>query len=103
MHINQDLDYNEKMQNMAKTKNYLIFDLSEINKINFSEIMETSFETLRKSVDNKKSVIKWEGETPNFVQYLTTKEGEYTHKQILKILDSKEWSDIESNKNKKLP
>lgn len=32
-------------------RKYVVFDVTEIEKIDFNEVMETSEETLRKSVD----------------------------------------------------
>ena len=71
---------------------YIIFNISEIHKINFSEILETSADTLRKSVDGNSSFIKWEGEEPSFVELLSTKSVLYTHLEILDILSTSEWT-----------
>jgi hypothetical protein len=58
------------------------------------EVLETSAETLRLSVDGSKSFVKWDSETvPTSVDNLTTKEGPYTHQQILTILTGSEWAD----------
>jgi len=70
--------------------NFLILSTSEINKIDFDKILETSSETLRKSLDNSKTVITWEGTEPSFVSTLTTKEGPYDHSEILNILRDKQ-------------
>jgi len=71
----------------------MIFNVSEINKINFDFVMETSADTLRKSVDGTKTFVKWEGTTPGFITTLTTKEGPYTYDEILTILRTPEWTD----------
>jgi hypothetical protein len=41
-------------------RQYMIFNLSEINLINFAEVMQTSADTVRKSVDGTKTFVKWE-------------------------------------------
>jgi hypothetical protein len=70
----------------------MIFNVSEINKINFDEVLESSAQWLRKSVNNQKTLIKWDGDTtPSSVQTLTTSEGPYTYDEIIVILDSSEW------------
>ena len=47
----------------------------------------------RKSVDETKTFVKWEGDpTPASVDSLTTKEGPYTYNEILTILATPEWS-----------
>ncbi len=73
-------------------REYLILNVSEIPLINFNEIEETSADTLRKSVDEQKTVIKWEGAQPEFVSNLTTKQGPYTYDQILEIMSTPEWA-----------
>ena len=79
---------------MYEQRNFMIFSTSETGSIDFNEVLETSAETLRLSVDGSKSFVKWDGETiPTSVDNLTTKEGPYTHQQILTILTGSEWVD----------
>ncbi len=78
---------------MFEERRYLIFNMSEINKIDFTQVLETSTETLRKSVDETKSFIKWENVIPDFIGSLTTKEGPYTHSEILMILSGEVWTE----------
>ena len=80
---------------MYDQRNFVIFSLTEINKIDFSQVLETSAETLRRSVDDTKSFIKWDGEQPEFVSTLETLEGPYTYEEILEILSTPEWSSVE--------
>ena len=75
-----------------ENRQFMIFNVSELGNINFSEVMETSAETVRKSVDETKTFVKWEGENmPPCVANLTTKEGPYTYDEILSILSTPEW------------
>jgi hypothetical protein len=73
-------------------RKYVIFDMSEVGEINFSEVMETSQETLRLSVDGTKSFVKYEGTQPASVAALTTKTQEYSHEDILAVLATPEWT-----------
>ena len=73
-------------------KMYVIFNVSELEKIDFNEIEETDIETIRKSIDGSKTFVKWEGETPNCILNLETKEGIYTYEEIMTILNTDEWS-----------
>jgi hypothetical protein len=73
-------------------RRYVIFNVSELNKINFEEVLETSAETVRKSINGQKTFVKWEGEAPTSVQTLTTKSKYYTHEEILNILSGQEWT-----------
>ena len=76
-----------------ENREYMIFNLSELPQIDFSQVLETSAETVRKSVDGTKTFVKWEGEEPACVSSLTTKEGPYTYEEILQILSGPEWTD----------
>ena len=77
---------------MFENRKYLIFNMSEVDSIDFTNVLETSTETLRKSVDETKSFIKWDGEQPSFVSDLTTSDGPYTHSQILEVLAEEAWT-----------
>jgi hypothetical protein len=113
-----------------ENRQYMIFSLSEVDLINFNEVLQTSAETLRKSNDNTKSFVKWEGKIitsftnsllhlpaldengqiakiesepsvdltmetyiPDSIKALTTKQGPYTHTEILLILAGSNWTD----------
>jgi hypothetical protein len=77
---------------MYENRQFMIFNVSELSQINFDEVLETSEETVIKSVDLTKTLVKWEGTTiPTSVDSLTTKEGPYTYEQITTILTTPEW------------
>lgn len=79
-------------------KNFMILNLSEVNSINFNEVLQTSVNTLRKSIDGTKTFVKWIGEeVPSSVQNLQTKQGPYTHLEFLNILKTDEWYDRSKN------
>jgi hypothetical protein len=81
------------MEEMYENREFMIFNVSELNKINFSQVLETSEETVRKSIDESKTFVKWEGPlVPTSVESLLTKEGPYTYTEILEILSTPEWS-----------
>jgi hypothetical protein len=69
---------------------YRIFDLSEVDKINFNEVLESSVGTLRVS-NTDKTFVKYVGEIPPSVQSLETKSEEYNNQQILNILSTDDW------------
>ena len=74
-------------------RRFVIFDLMEVDLIDFSQVHETSRETLRLSVDGTKSFVKYEIPQPSSVSLLTTKSEEYTYTQILEILGGREWTE----------
>ena len=77
---------------MYEQRNFMIFSTSETGSIDFSEVLETSSETLRLNLSGSKSFVKWDGETvPTSVVGLTTKEGPYTYDEIRTILTGSEW------------
>ena len=73
-------------------RRFMIFNVSELGQIDFSTVLETSLETVRKSVDETKTFVKWDGTIPTCVSDLTTKEGPYTYDEILTILSTPEWT-----------
>ena len=74
-------------------RNYVIFNVSELATIDFSQVLETSIDTVRKSIDELQTFVKYEGEMPSSVVALTTKQGPYTHSEILVILAGPDWTD----------
>ena len=73
---------------------YIIFNVSELDKIDFSQVFETSIETVRKSVDETLTFVKYAtDEMPSSVASLDTKQGPYSHEEILVILATPEWTD----------
>ena len=77
---------------MFEDRKYLIFNMSEIGTINFSSVLETSVDTIRKSVDETLTFVKWDGSTPSFVSSLSTTQGPYTHTEILSVLSTETWA-----------
>jgi hypothetical protein len=71
---------------------YVLLSTSETGSINFNQIYETAPATLRTNNSSSKTFVKWEGAMPDTITALTTKEGPYTHTEILTILQEPEWS-----------
>ncbi len=78
-----------------ENRKFMIFNVSELNQIDFTQVLETSADTVRKSVDETKTFVKWDGNMPDCVNNLTTKEGPYTYEEILVILSGPEWTSNE--------
>jgi len=87
-----------------ENRKYVIINASEVSSVDFSQVNETSASTLRYSVDNSKTFVKFDGNTPSFLsgktQYnhtemLTLLDGktQYTHSQIRTILDGEDWTE----------
>ena len=96
MHKEVNMEY--KGEHMVTENNgltYVIFNVSEIPQIDFNQVMQTSAETLRKSLDGAKTLVKWETDSgvPSCVQSLTTKGPYLSHDEILQIMATPEWTD----------
>ncbi len=74
---------------------YVIFDVTELPEIDFTQVLQTSAETCRLSVDKTQTLVKWFSDqpTPSCVENLTTKSQYYTHDEILVIMSTPEWSE----------
>ena len=80
------------MQDFSKIS-YMIVLTSEVDQVDFSQVFETSPETIRISVDGIYTFFKWEGDViHSSIEALTYKDGEYKHYEILNILNSPEWT-----------
>ena len=76
-------------------RRFVIFNVTELNKINFNQVFETDADTVRKSVDLTKTFVKYDMPQPSSVASLTSKSQEYTYDEILTILATPEWTDPE--------
>ena len=70
------------------SRKYVIIDADEVSSVDFSQVFETSADTLRFSLDESQTFVKFEGSTPSFLDGKT----QYTHSEILTILATDEWS-----------
>lgn len=69
-------------------RTYVIINSSDVSSVDFSKVAETSADTLRYSLDGTKTFVKFEGDTPAFLEGKT----QYAHSEILDILATEEWS-----------
>ena len=70
------------------SKTYCIIDSDDVSSVDFSQVFETSAETLRYSVDDSQTFVKYEGAKPRFLYGKDT----YTHSQMLEILAGSDWT-----------
>jgi len=74
---------------------YATISIDDLNKIDFSQIGETSADTIRKSLDLTQFVIKWSSE-PTFIEdEEVTPIETYTHAEVLVLMASDKWSEAE--------
>lgn len=73
-------------------RRFVIFNVSELGIIDFNQVFETSVDTVRKSVDETQTFVKFDLPTPSSVIALTTKSQEYTYDEFLVILSGPDWT-----------
>jgi hypothetical protein len=71
------------------SRKYVIINADEVSSVDFSQVDETSENTLRYSLDNSQTFVKFDTDTtPSFLEGKT----QYTHSEILAILATDEWT-----------
>ena len=80
---------------MSNHNTYAVIELTEIDKIDFTQVGESSVFTVRKSLDDTQFVIKWaDGYTPTFITDASVVPvGTYTHAEILELMGTSAWSE----------
>jgi len=75
---------------MASNK-YLIIPVTELDNVDFSQLVITSKDTLRYNIDGSKTFIEWDDIEPSFLHQLSGTEGSYTADEIGAVLSNPEW------------
>ena len=65
---------------------YVTILAEEVANVDFNQVLETSEDTLRYNNDRSLALLKFDGDTPSFLEGKTT----YDYEQIMEILDSPE-------------
>lgn len=78
---------------MYENRKFVIFSVTELDLVDFSQVLETSAQTVRKSVDETLTFVKYDGDMPPSVGALTTKSLEYGYTEMLNILQGPDWTD----------
>lgn len=69
-------------------RNYVIIDASEVSSVDFNQVFETSADTLRYNIAGTQTFVKYEGDTPSFLEGKTV----YDRSEMLTILANEEWT-----------
>ena len=71
------------------SRKYVIINADAVDSVDFSQVDETSADTVRYSLDGSKTFVKFDSDTtPSFLDGKT----QYTHSEILAILATDEWT-----------
>jgi hypothetical protein len=73
-------------------RRYVVIPVSALDQIDFSQVLETSADTCRRSVDGTKTFVKYEGDIPASVVGIAGRSAEYTHGEMIALLDGPEWT-----------
>lgn len=73
-------------------RKYVILLYSDIDKVDFNEVLETSAETVRVSIDGTLTFVKYDGEMPASISNIPSVSQEYNRDEFLTILASSEWT-----------
>ena len=73
---------------------YVTLYLSEASELDFNQILQTSIDTLRVSVDGTETIVKWitANGVPSSVAALTTKGPYLTHDEALALMSTEAWT-----------
>jgi hypothetical protein len=77
---------------MFEDRKYVVVFVSELDQIDFSQVLETSADTVRRSVDGTLTFVKYEGAMPSSIADLINKSQEFNHEQFLIILAGPDWT-----------
>ena len=66
---------------------YVIINSSEVSSVDFNQVLEDSADTLRYNNNKTKTILKFKGETPSFLNGKT----QYTNSEMLEQLETSEW------------
>tara|TARA_Y100000361_G_scaffold123067_1_gene115581 strand:+ start:1904 stop:2122 length:219 start_codon:yes stop_codon:yes gene_type:complete len=67
---------------------YTLILAEEVSSVDFSQVLETSEDTLRYNNERSQALLKFKGETPSFLEGKTL----YDYEEIMEILDSPDWT-----------
>lgn len=73
-------------------RNFMIFPVTELSKIDFSQVLETSAETVRVSADSALTFVKWDGAEPLCLADVVDKQGPYTYDEMIALLSTTAWT-----------
>ena len=73
-------------------RKWVIVNVSDITDEMIASAIQTSMDTLRKTLDGTKAILKWNGDTPTCFDGMTT----YNHSEILTELAKSTWTEADA-------
>ena len=72
-----------------ENRKWVIVTVSDITDEMILSAIQSSMDTLRKTLDGTKAILKWDGDTPSCFDGMVT----YNHGEILTELAKSDWTD----------
>ena len=69
-------------------RKWVIVNVSDITGEMINDAIQSSIDTLRKTLDGNKAILKWDGDTPSCFDGLTT----YSHSEMRTELAKSDWT-----------
>ena len=73
-------------------RKWVIVNVSDITEEMIDSAIQSSMDTLRKTLDGTKAILKWDGDTPTCFDGMTT----YNHSEILTELAKSTWTEADA-------
>tara|TARA_R100001015_G_C4601714_1_gene156663 strand:- start:362 stop:598 length:237 start_codon:yes stop_codon:yes gene_type:complete len=73
-------------------RKWVIVNVSDITDEMIASAIQSSMDTLRKSLDGTQAILKWDGDTPTCFDGMTT----YNHSEILTELAKSTWTEADA-------
>ena len=74
---------------MYENRKWVIVNVSDITDEMIVNAIQSGMGSLRKSLDNSKAILKWDGDTPSCFDGMTT----YSHSEIRTELAGSDWTE----------
>jgi len=71
---------------------YVVFPSIGLDLVDFSQVLEDSADTVRKSLDGTETFVKYQGAMPSSVAAITDKDAPRSHAEMIALLDSPFWT-----------
>jgi len=75
-----------------ENRKWIIINVSDITEEMIGNAIQTSMNTLRKTLDGTKAILKWDGDTPTCFDGMKT----YNHSEILTELAKAAWTEADA-------
>ena len=73
-------------------RKWVIVNVSDITEEMINNAIQSSMDTLRKTLDGTQAILKWDGDTPTCFDGMTT----YNHSEILTALAKSTWTEADA-------